>query len=619
MKTMEKGTINVSTDNIFPIIKKFLYSEQDIFIRELVSNATDASTKVKKLAAMGEVKGDLGELKIEIILDKEAKTLTISDRGLGMTADEVKKYINTIALSSAEEFVEKFKATDDKASIIGHFGLGFYSAFMVADKVEIKTKSYKDEPAAHWTCTGSTEFEMGEIEKNDRGTDIILHLNEEAKDYLEEYKVKEVLQKYCKFLPFPIFFGEEEITEKNDAGEEVKSKKPFQINNPSPAWVKSPSDLTDEDYKAFYKELYPYEDEPLFWIHLNTDYPFNLKGILYFPKLKRTFEFNKSKIHLYCNQVFVTDAVEQIVPEFLTLLQGVIDSPDIPLNVSRSYLQGDPNVKKITAHIVKKVGDKLSEIFKNDRDAFNDKWDSLSVFVKYGYISDDKFSDKANEFCLLKNTDNKFYTIDEYKDFIKENQTNKSNQLIALYTNHVDGHYPYISKAKDRGYDVLVLDAVIDNHFMQHLEQKKGDISFKRVDADTLEHLIEKEEKAESVMTEDEQKQIKELFEKSLNDKGAIIETKALSPNEDPVVVTKNEFLRRMQEMSRLSGQDSFGMGGDMYSLVVNTNHPTINQILNSKEPSDEKVRHLCDLALLSQGMLQGKALADFIKRSFER
>lgn len=616
---MEKGTINVSTDNIFPIIKKFLYSEQDIFIRELVSNATDATIKVKKLAAMGEVKGDLGELKIEVLLDKEAKTLTISDRGLGMTADEVKKYINTIALSSAEEFVEKFKATDDKASIIGHFGLGFYSAFMVADKVEIKTKSYKDEPAAHWTCTGSTEFEMGEIEKSDRGTDIILHLNEEAKDYLQDYKVKEVLQKYCKFLPFPIFFGEEEITEKNDAGEDVKSKKPFQINNTSPAWVKSPSDLTDKDYKAFYRELYPYEDEPLFWIHLNTDYPFNLKGILYFPKLKRTFEFNKSKIHLYCNQVFVTDAVEQIVPEFLTLLQGVIDSPDIPLNVSRSYLQGDPNVKKITAHIVKKVGDKLSEIFKNDRDAFNDKWDSLSVFVKYGYISDDKFSDKANEFCLLKNTDNKFYTIDEYKDFIKENQTNKSNQLVALYTNHVDGHYPYISKAKDRGYDVLVLDAVIDNHFMQHLEQKKGDISFKRVDADTLEHLIEKDEKAESVMTEDDQKKIKELFEKTLNDKGAIIETKALSPNEDPVVVTKNEFLRRMQEMSRLSGQDSFGMGGDMYSLVVNTNHPTINQILNSKEPSDEKVRHLCDLALLSQGMLQGKALADFIKRSFER
>jgi molecular chaperone HtpG len=364
---MEKGTINVSTENIFPIIKKFLYSEQDIFIRELVSNAIDATTKIQKLAQLGEAKGDLGELSIDIKLDKEAKTLTISDKGLGMTADEIKKYINTIALSSAEEFIEKFKKVDDKASIIGHFGLGFYSAFMVADVVEVVSKSYKDEPSAHWTCNGSTEFELKEGNRTERGTDIILHLSEEAKDYLEEHKVKEVLDKYCRFLPFPIFFGTKELTEKNEAGEEVKTTVPAQINNPNPAWVKNPKDLTDEDYMAFYKELYPYEPDPLFWIHLNTDFPFNLKGVLFFPKLKQTFEFQKAKINLYCNQVFVTDAVEQIVPEFLTLLQGVIDSPDIPLNVSRSYLQGDPNVKKITAHIVKKVADKLSEIFKTDR------------------------------------------------------------------------------------------------------------------------------------------------------------------------------------------------------------------------------------------------------------
>ncbi len=615
---MEKGTINVSTDNIFPIIKKFLYSEQDIFLRELVSNATDATTKVKKLAQMGEVKGELGELRIDIKLDKEAKTLTISDRGLGMTADEIKRYINTIALSSAEEFIEKFKSVDDKSAIIGHFGLGFYSAFMVADKVEIRSKSYKDEPATLWSCTGSTEFEMQAAEKEDRGTDIILHLSEDAKDYLEEYKVKEVLTKYCKFLPYPIFFGEDEKTEKNESGEEIKTSAPHQINNTTPAWIKSPNDLKDEDYKAFYKELYPYEEEPLFWIHLNTDFPFSLQGILYFPKAKRTYEANKSKIHLYSNQVFVTDAVEQIVPEFLTLLQGVIDSPDIPLNVSRSYLQGDPNVKKITAHIVKKVADKLAEIFKNDRASFEEKWDSLSVFVKYGMISDEKFAEKAKDFCLLKNTAQQTATIEEYKTKIKDTQTDKNNKIVALYTNDAEAHYTYISKATERGYDVLLFDSMIDNHFIQHLEYKGGDITFKRIDADTLDHLIEKEEKAESVMSDEEQKQIKTLFEKVLNDKNATIETKALSPSEDPVVVTKNEFLRRMQEMSRLSGQDNFGMGKDMYSLVVNTNHPLVNKLLVTADDNELRAKYLCDLALLSQGLLTGKSLAEFIQRSYQ-
>jgi molecular chaperone HtpG len=414
----------------------------------------------------------LGELSIEIKLDKEAKTLTISDKGLGMTADEIKKYINTIALSSAEEFIEKFKKVDDKASIIGHFGLGFYSAFMVADVVEVVSKSYKDEPSAHWTCNGSTEFELKEGNRTERGTDIILHLSDEAKDYLEEHKVKEVLDKYCRFLPFPIFFGTKELTEKNEAGEEVKTTVPAQINNPNPAWVKNPKDLTDEDYMAFYKELYPFEPDPLFWIHLNTDFPFNLKGVLFFPKLKQTFEFQKAKINLYCNQVFVTDAVEQIVPEFLTLLQGVIDSPDIPLNVSRSYLQGDPNVKKITAHIVKKVADKLSEIFKNDRAGFEEKWESLSVFVKYGVISDEKFAERAKEFALVENTDKKYFTVEEYKEKIKANQTDKNDSLVALYTNHADAQYSYIAQAHDKGYDVLVMDSTIDNHYMQHLNTK---------------------------------------------------------------------------------------------------------------------------------------------------
>jgi molecular chaperone HtpG len=584
---MEKGTINVSTENIFPIIKKFLYSEQDIFIRELVSNAIDATTKIQKLAQLGEAKGDLGELSIEIKLDKEAKTLTISDKGLGMTADEIKKYINTIALSSAEEFIEKFKKVDDKASIIGHFGLGFYSAFMVADVVEVVSKSYKDEPSAHWTCNGSTEFELKEGNRTERGTDIILHLSDEAKDYLEEHKVKEVLDKYCRFLPFPIFFGTKELTEKNEAGEEVKTTVPAQINNPNPAWVKNPKDLTDEDYMAFYKELYPFEPDPLFWIHLNTDFPFNLKGVLFFPKLKQTFEFQKAKINLYCNQVFVTDAVEQIVPEFLTLLQGVIDSPDIPLNVSRSYLQGDPNVKKITAHIVKKVADKLSEIFKNDRAGFEEKWESLSVFVKYGVISDEKFAERAKEFALVENTDKKYFTIEEYKEKIKANQTDKNDSLVALYTNHADAQYSYITQAHDKGYDVLVMDSTIDNHYMQHLEYKGEKMVFKRVDADTMDKLIEKDTSSESVLNKEEEEQLKKYFQEVVTTPTATVELKALSPTDFPVLITKNEFMRRMQEMTRLSGGGNKMMDMDYFNLVVNTNHPLTAKLLKA----DESVR----------------------------
>jgi molecular chaperone HtpG len=615
---MEKGTINVSTENIFPIIKKFLYSEQDIFIRELVSNAIDATTKIQKLAQLGEAKGDLGELSIEIKLDKEAKTLTISDKGLGMTADEIKKYINTIALSSAEEFIEKFKKVDDKASIIGHFGLGFYSAFMVADVVEVVSKSYKDEPSAHWTCNGSTEFELKEGNRTERGTDIILHLSDEAKDYLEDYKVKEVLDKYCRFLPFPIFFGTKELTEKNEAGEEVKTTVPAQINNPNPAWVKNPKDLTDEDYMAFYKELYPYEPDPLFWIHLNTDFPFNLKGVLFFPKLKQTFEFQKAKINLYCNQVFVTDAVEQIVPEFLTLLQGVIDSPDIPLNVSRSYLQGDPNVKKITAHIVKKVADKLSEIFKNDRAGFEEKWESLSVFVKYGVISDEKFAERAKEFALVENTDKKYFTVEEYKEKIKANQTDKNDSLVALYTNHADAQYSYIAQAHDKGYDVLVMDSTIDNHYMQHLEYKGEKMVFKRVDADTMDKLIEKDTSSESVLNKEEEEQLKKYFQEVVTTPTATVELKALSPTDFPVLITKNEFMRRMQEMTRLSGGGNKMMDMDYFNLVVNTNHPLTAKLLKADENvRSEQIKHLYSLAMLSQGMLKGKELADFVKHSF--
>jgi molecular chaperone HtpG len=616
---MEKGKINVSTENIFPIIKKFLYSDQDIFLRELISNAVDATTKVQKLALMGEVKGEVGDTTIQVRIDADKKQLIISDKGLGMTGEEVKKYINTIALSSAEEFLEKFKTVDDKASIIGHFGLGFYSAFMVADTVEINTKSYKEEPAVNWVCDGSTDFHLKASDKAERGTDIILHINEESKEFLNEWKIKELLDKYCKFLPVAIQFGTEEYTEKDAEGKEEKKTKDRIINNTQPAWVRSPKDLKDEDYLAFYKELYPFAEPPLFWIHLNTDFPFNLKGVLFFPKFKNTFDFNKNKIHLYCNQVFVTDSVEQIVPEFLTLLQGVIDSPDIPLNVSRSYLQSDSNVKKITAHIVKKVADKLHEIFSNNREEFEQKWESLSVFVKYGIISDEKFYERAKEFCLLENTDKKYFTIQEYQDKISVLQKDKHNFTTALYTTDVEAQDSYIQNVNRQSYDVLNMSTAIDNHFMQYLESKLENFTFKRVDADTVDKLIEKEETATSVLSKEEEEKLKKVFEDTIKTKGATVELKPLSPTDLPVLITKNEFMRRMQEMAKMGGGSPYSFMGDMgetYTVVVNTNHPLANKILQNESNASLTVKQLYDLAMLSQGMLKGKELTEFISRS---
>jgi len=614
---MEKGNISVSTENIFPIIKKFLYSEHDIFLRELVSNAVDATTKLRKLAQLGEMQGEQGELYIEVLLDKEAKTLTIRDRGIGMTADEVKKYINTIALSSAEEFIKKFESSD-KAGIIGHFGLGFYSAFMVADQVEIFTQSYKQEPGVHWTCTGSTEFELSPFEKAGRGTDVVLHINGESKDYLEEHKIRAILEKYCKFIPINIRFGTEQVeTEEKDAEDKpVMQTVPRIINNTHPAYIKAPAELKDEDYTKFYNELYPYSEPPLFWIHINTDYPFNLKGILYFPKYKPNTDINRNKIHLYCNQVFVTDSVEQIVPEFLTLLQGVIDSPDIPLNVSRSYLQGDPNVKKISQHIVKKVADKLLEIFNNDRASFEQKWDSLGLFVKYGMLSDDKFYNTAQKFCLFKNTENKSYTFDELKEHSQALQKDKHGKLVLLYTTNPETQHTYIHNAQKYGYEVLHLDSYIDQHFIQFLEGKHSDVTFKRVDADTLNKLIEKEDEAASVLNKEEEEKLKGLFTGVIDTKHAQVELKPLSPEEVPVQITKSEFMRRMADMSRMGGSQYAFMGDmpEQISVVVNTNHPSVIKLLN--ENNTQHARQLYDLALLAQGMLKGKDLTEFIHRS---
>jgi len=614
---MEKGTISVSTENIFPIIKKFLYSEQDIFLRELISNAVDATTKLSKLAKMSEVHGELGELYVEVILDKEAKTLTIRDRGIGMTADEVKKYINTIALSSAEEFIKKFES-NDKAGIIGHFGLGFYSAFMVADTVEIFTQSYKREPSVHWTCTGTTEFELKAFEKAERGTDVVLHINDESKDYLEESKIKQVLEKYCKFLPINIRFGTEqaELEEKGADDKPVMQIVPRVINNTSPAYIKAPADLTEEDYKKFYNELYPFSEPPLFWIHINTDFPFNLKGILYFPKYKPNTDLSRNKIHLYSNQVFVTDSVEQIVPEFLTLLQGVIDSPDIPLNVSRSYLQGDPNVKKISLHIVKKVADKLLEIFNTDRASFEQKWESLGMFVKYGMLSDDKFYNTAQKFCLFQNTENKSYTFDELKEHTQALQKDKHGKLVQLYTTNLETQHTYIFNAEKYGYEVIQLDGYIDQHFIQFLEGKHSDVAFKRVDADTLNKLIEKEDEAASVLTQEEEEKLKTIFTGVVDAKHAQVELKPLAPEEVPVQITKGEFMRRMSDMSRTGGSQFSFMGEmpEQMNVVVNTNHASVKKLLS--ENNNAHARQLYDLALLAQGMLKGKALTEFIHRS---
>ena len=616
---METGKINVQTENIFPIIKKFLYSDHEIFLRELVSNAVDATKKLKGLSQLGEAKGDLGDLTIQISIDKENNTLTIADKGLGMTADEVKKYINQIAFSSAGEFVEKLKDTDSNA-IIGHFGLGFYSAFMVADRVDIYTKSYKDEPAVKWSCDGSTEFTLEEIEKTQRGSEIVLHIAEDSKEFLEEYRIKSLLNKYCKFLPIPIQFGFKHQSEE-EKKEEIKLE-PEIINNTNPAWTKTPSSLTDEDYKNFYRELYPMNfEEPLFWIHLNVDYPFNLTGILYFPKLKKNFEVQKDKIQLYSNQVFVTDNVGEIVPEYLTLLHGVIDSPDIPLNVSRSYLQSDSNVKKINQHISKKVSDKLQEIFNNDRKQFEEKWSDIGLFVKYGMISDEKFYERSNTFALFPTTENAFYTFAELKEKITTNQTDKDGNLIVLYTSDEEEQHSYIEQAKERGYVIVKLDTMIDNHFIQQVEMKNEKTQFKRVDADIVSNLIPKEEDAASVLSKEQEEKLKTLFETTIEKSKADIELKALSPTDAPIVITRNEFMRRMMEMQKMGGGSPFMFGSmdEKLNLVINTNHPINGKLLEEETAQQEKhIKQLYDLALLSQNMLKGEALTNFVKRSFE-
>lgn len=624
---MQKGNISVQSENIFPIIKKFLYSDHEIFLRELVANAIDATTKLKSVASRGELQGEVGDLTVEVIIDKEAGTLTIRDKGIGMSEAEVNKYLNQIAISSAQEFMDKYQG---EHNIIGKFGLGFYSAFMVADKVEVNTKSWRaDEAAVNWTCDGNPEFSISPSEKTVRGTDIILHVSEDSKEFLEDNRIEELLKKYCKFLPVAIKFGtrKENIDEEGEV--EEKASKEIEvdniINNPTPAWKKQPNELTDEDYRKFYEELYPLSyQSPMFWIHLNIDYPFNLTGILYFPKLSNTLEVQKNKIQLYCNQVYVTDEVKEIVPDFLTLLHGVIDSPDIPLNVSRSYLQSDSNVRKITGYITKKVADKLHELFKSDRKAFEDKWGDLGVFVKYGMLSDEKFHEKAVDFALLKNVDNEFFTFEEYQKKVVDAQTDKHKRTVMLYTHNTEEHHSLIEAAKERGYDVLEFDNVIDAHFMQHLEYKMKDVTFVRVDSDTVDNLVQKDEKQESVLNEKEQETVKIVFEELVKDKkGPTVTLKPLSPNDQPVQITRPEFIRRMKDMQALGGGGMMGMGdfGDMYNVVVNTNHPFVADKLLKLAEGDERNslgKHLLDLALLNQGMLKGAELSAFVKKSLE-
>jgi len=601
---MSTGKINVQTENIFPIIKKFLYSDHEIFLRELVANAVDATQKLKALTSMGENKTELGDLFVEIKVDKDAKTITISDRGLGMTSEEVEKYINQIAFSGAEEFVNKYKDQAD-SNLIGKFGLGFYSAFMVAANVELKTRSFKSEAtdAVLWTCDGSPEYKIETIEKADRGTEITLHIADDSVEFLETARIKTLLDKYCRFLPVEIRF------------EETK------INNTEPAWTKRPSELTDEDYKNFYRELYPMAGDPLFYIHLNVDYPFNLTGILYFPKLKKNLEVQKNKIQLYCRQVFVTDSVEGIVPDFLTLLHGVIDSPDIPLNVSRSYLQSDTNVKKISSHILKKVADKLDELFKENRTDFEAKWDDIGVFIKYGMLSEEKFYDKAASFCLLKNTDEKYFTIEEYRQLISANQEDKNKKLIHLYTSSAADQHSYIDAAKNKGYDVLLMDQVIDSHFVNFLEYKQENIGYVRVDSATADQLIEKEVTTPSLLSEEQEKTIKELAEEVTNKEQFSVSLAPLSENDAPIMITRPEFMRRMKEMSATGGGYEFmGSMNEQYNLVLNANHPLMKKILASSEKSNQEnmLKQAVDLAMLSQGLLKGEELTKFIRRSVE-
>ena len=621
----EKGTISIHTENIFPIIKKFLYSDTEIFLRELVSNAVDATQKIKRLASLGQYNGELGDLLVEIAFDEKKKTITISDNGLGMTAEEIKKYINQIAFSGATEFMEKFKEAKDANEIIGRFGLGFYSAFMVADKVEIQTLSYQEgaEPA-HWICDGSTEFEITEGDLAERGTEIVLHINEESKEFLSKYRLQEILDKYCKFLPVPIKFGTKTESVEDGVDEEGKTKyKDIEvdniINDTNPIWTKAPADLKDEDYLAFYKELYPFSEDPLFWIHLNVDYPFNLTGVLYFPKLKNDFEVQKNKIKLFSRQVFITDEVKDIVPEFLMLLHGVIDSPDIPLNVSRSFLQADSNVKKINSYITKKVADKLAELFKNDRKAYEEKWADIGIFVKYGIISEDKFYDKAKDFVLLSNTAKENFTLTEYKDKVEGIQTDKDGQLVYIYTNDPAKQDAFIQSANKKGYDVLLMNSPIDSHFISHLEQKLEKTSLKRVDADVADKLIKKDEAPESVLTEEQVTNVKAIFDKAINKPAYKVELESLNPDELPVTVTMDEFMRRMKDMAAMGGGMGFyGNMPDNYKVVINGNHKLVSRILQdeNEETQTQLAKQAFDLALLSQGLLTGAELTEFVNRS---
>jgi len=616
---MKSGKINVKTENIFPIIKKFLYSDHEIFLRELISNAVDATQKLNALVKSGIAQVELGDTTIEVVVDKKDKTLRVIDKGIGMTEEEVLKYINQIAFSSAEEFLEKYKGAD-AASIIGHFGLGFYSAFMVAKEVEIITKSYIEEtPAVRWKCDGSPQYKMEQYNKTERGTEIILHISDEDEQFLDEYRIVDLLKKYCRFLPVPIRCGNEKYWDKPEGEEKSKEfERPRIINNTNPLWKQAPSGLAQEDYLKFYRELYPMTfDEPLFQIHLNVDYPFNLTGVLYFPKVKNQMEFQKNKVQLYCNQVFITDQLEGIIPEFMQLLHGVIDSPDIPLNVSRSYLQSDAAVKKISTHITKKVADKLEEMFKNSREDFEKKWDDIKVFIQYGCVTDEKFYDRAKSFYLFKNIENKYFTFDEYKTFIETLQKDKEGNLIYLYAADVDSQHVYINAAKERGYDILLFDGFLDTHFVNMLEQKFEKTRFTRVDADVIDKLIQKDEVQVSKLSEEETKKLKELFDNSIEKEKFTVTVESLSETDLPVMLTRNEFMRRYQDMEKLSGQKSFYGAFEHYNLVVNGNHELASQLLN--EPDAEKqttlTKQLIDLALLSQNLLTGEKLSEFVKR----
>ncbi len=679
----KNGNIGVTSENIFPIIKKFLYSDQEIFLREIVSNAVDATQKLKTLSSVGEFKGELGDLTVHVKLDESAGTLTISDRGIGMTAEEIDKYINQIAFSGAEEFVEKYK--NDTAAIIGHFGLGFYSSFMVSKKVEIVSKSYKEAPAVKWSCDGTPTYTLEETEKADRGTDIILYIDDESKEFLQQQKIQSLLTKYCRFLPVAIAFGKKQ--EWKD-GKYVDTEEDNIVNDVTPAWVRKPSELKDEDYKKFYRDLYPMSEEPLFWIHLNVDYPFHLTGILYFPRIKSNIDLHRNKIQLYCNQVFVTDSVEGIVPEFLTLLHGVIDSPDIPLNVSRSYLQSDQNVKKISNHITKKVADRLEEIFKSDRKQFEEKWDYLKLFIQYGMLTDEKFFDRASKFTLFKDIDDKYYTFEEYKTLIKDNQTDKDGTLVYLYTTNKDEQYSYIQAAKDKGYSVLIMNGQLDVHAIGQLEQKWEKVRFVRVDSETIDRLIPKEETNHVQLSDEQREALQEVFKSQtpkLEKADFNVTLEALGETTNPVVLTQSEYMRRMRQMSAMQpGMSFYGEMPDSYNLVVNTDHPLVKEILSDEESActeklqpiladlkgwkarqadlreaqnskkeeeiteaekedvtntnkkiaelrvesnkiiaeyaagNHKVSQLIDLALLSNGLLKGEALSNFIKRSVE-